>query len=191
MEVTGLVSKQTIEDIINRTSATESGESARNTGELGKDDFLQLLVTQLRYQDPLKPMEDKEFIAQMAQFSSLEQMQNLNGSFSQAKAFSIIGKNVTAEITDKDTGLVNAVTGKATGVIMSEGKIYVTIGDEDVSLEDIVDVFEIDENLSLDVLEQILGKIELLSESLIVEEAETTEGTGETEGSGEPEEQEP
>ncbi len=48
------------------------------SGDLDKDAFLRLLVTQLQNQDPLNPMEDREFIAQMAQFSSLEQMQNLN-----------------------------------------------------------------------------------------------------------------
>ncbi len=56
---------------------TAVGES----GVMGKDAFLQLLVSQLRNQDPLNPVNDKEFLAQMAQFSSLEQMQNLNKSF--------------------------------------------------------------------------------------------------------------
>ena len=52
-------------------------QSSRNN-DLDKDAFLRLLTTQLANQDPLNPIEDKEFIAQLAQFSSLEQMQNLN-----------------------------------------------------------------------------------------------------------------
>ncbi|MTI47993.1 flagellar hook capping FlgD N-terminal domain-containing protein [Sporosalibacterium faouarense] len=62
----------------NNVNTTQSALSKNST--LDKDAFLKLLVTQLRNQDPLKPMEDKEFIAQMAQFSSLEQMQNMNAS---------------------------------------------------------------------------------------------------------------
>ena len=64
-------SQKTIQQMIDEYSASTS---TRNTGELSKDDFLNLLVTQLRYQDPLNPTDDKEFIGQMAQFSALEQM---------------------------------------------------------------------------------------------------------------------
>jgi len=50
---------------------------------LGKDVFLKLLVTQLRYQDPLKPQDNSAFVAQMAQFTSLEQLQNVNATLTQ------------------------------------------------------------------------------------------------------------
>ena len=58
--------------------AVENQKSVTPGGELGKDEFLNLLVTQLSYQDPLNPMDSTESIAQLAQFSALEQMQNVS-----------------------------------------------------------------------------------------------------------------
>jgi len=73
---------------------------------LGRDDFLYLLITQLKSQDPLKPMESTEFTAQLAQFSSLEQLQNINenlrdlrvsqASLNNSQALSFIGRTVKA-----------------------------------------------------------------------------------------------
>ena len=73
---------------------------------LGKDDFLNLLVTQLQHQDPLNPAESTEFTAQLAQFSSLEQLNNINDnlknmalfqtSVTNSQAVSYIGKEITA-----------------------------------------------------------------------------------------------
>ncbi|MDR2434309.1 MAG: flagellar hook assembly protein FlgD [Treponema sp.] len=81
---------------------------------LGKDDFLKILITQLSYQDPTAPMEDKEFIAQLAQFSSLEQMTSMAADFARltslvtgTEASSALGKSV--ELTDGDRTVQGAV----------------------------------------------------------------------------------
>jgi flagellar basal-body rod modification protein FlgD len=99
-------------------SSSQQAASSRNTKtELGKDDFLQLLVTQIRYQDPLKPMEDKEYIAQLAQFSALEQMMNVGLATNLTYGTMLLGKHVVA--TDANGDLVQ---GMAVGVRVADGK---------------------------------------------------------------------
>jgi flagellar basal-body rod modification protein FlgD len=131
--------QKTIQQIIDDNA---SSTSTRNTGELGKDDFLNLLVTQLQYQDPLSPTENTEFIGQMAQFSALEQMQNLNTSFTASKAYSLIGKNITATVTDETTSETSEVTGNVTSVKVSSGSYFLVVDDKEVPVEDVTNVTE-------------------------------------------------
>jgi len=99
---------------------------------LGKDDFLKLLITQLSYQDPTSPMEDKEFIAQMAQFSTLEQMTGMAKDFSKLTAMltgteanSSLGKNVEIVQGEKTVqGMVQAVTRGEAPQILVNGNFY-------------------------------------------------------------------
>jgi len=139
MATSAISNQKTIEQII---KSTTEGKSTRNTGDLGKDAFINLLVTQLRYQDPLNPVDDKEFIGQMAQFSALEQMQNLNGSFSAVKAFSLIGKNVIGTVVDETTKEIELVEGEVTNVKMSNGNTYVVVNGRDIPVDKIIDVSE-------------------------------------------------
>ncbi len=101
-----------ISSITNPQKAPSNGADAQRA-QLGKDDFLQLLTMQLRYQDPLNPLENTEFIAQMAQFTSLEQLQNINQTltsnqssesglqtaFSNNLVTSLVGKDVEVATT--------------------------------------------------------------------------------------------
>ncbi|MFC4023147.1 flagellar hook assembly protein FlgD [Oceanobacillus longus] len=102
------------------------------SADLGKDEFLKILMTQLQNQDPTSPMDDTQFISQMAQFSSLEQTMNMTKSIDtlvQSQLISpvikyshMIGKEVTYQAIDPDTGKESGSTSsKVVAVSQNEG----------------------------------------------------------------------
>ena len=115
-----------VSNSVNTNNEFNQALSKQKGSALDKDAFLLLLVTQFKYQDPLNPMEDKDFIAQLSQFSSLEQLMNLNDSMQgltaanknqeMINATSYIGKKVDAsgnsvsKVTDTETGKVGIST---------------------------------------------------------------------------------
>jgi flagellar basal-body rod modification protein FlgD len=138
MAVSNVGNERTMQQIIDQTSS--KANERKTGGELGKNDFLNLLVTQLRYQDPMKPVDDKEFIAQMAQFSSLEQMQNMNTTLAQSHAYSLIGKQVKAILTDETTKVQSAVEGEVTSIKMAGSKAFAVVNGKDIPIDKISDV---------------------------------------------------
>ena len=94
---------------------------------LGQDDFLQLLVTQMRNQDPMSPMADTEFIAQMAQFTTLEQSRQMGEDMAQMRSqtrfqqgVGLLNQQVTVKVGEGDS-----ITGIVTELKMIEGELRV------------------------------------------------------------------
>lgn len=92
------------------------------TQTLGQGDFLKLLVAQMSQQDPMNPMKDTEFIAQMASFSALEQSKAMQQDMAQLRASTMLGETVKLKKTDGTT-----TTGVVGTVEFSEGKPYLIV----------------------------------------------------------------
>ncbi|HOW81848.1 MAG TPA: flagellar hook capping FlgD N-terminal domain-containing protein [Spirochaetota bacterium] len=121
------------------------GKAAGEKGSMDKDAFLKLLVTQLKHQDPTRPMEDREFIAQMAQFSSLEQITNMNREFKSlikssqtSEAYKLLGMRIESYDPIKQ----KVVSGVVSSIVFNNGEVRVKVGGEEVSLENIHSVSE-------------------------------------------------
>ena len=121
-----------VENEVNNYNKTLVVEGRKTSNVLGKDDFLKLLITQLQNQDPTSPMENTEFISQMAQFSSLEQMTNMSSSFTKMAAFlnsseaaATLGKTVELDIGDAAVqGIVEGATRGENPQILVNGMYY-------------------------------------------------------------------
>lgn len=128
--------------VVAETTPTNSSKSKVGSNELGKDAFMTLLVAQMQNQDPLNPSTDTEFISQLAQFSSLEQMQNLNTTLNNQNAFGLVGKNVIINVGSSDGATTSTVAGYVQYVEMKDGKAYLAINEELYSIDDLYTVID-------------------------------------------------
>lgn len=140
---------------VSSLGSNSGNNTVTNGTELDKNDFLKLLIAQLRHQDPMSPMDDTQFMSQLVQFSSLEQMNNmamaveelkqsmiiLNSQSLLTQGAAMIGKEVTGKITGKD-GKTEDVSGIITSVKWAEGSLKVVVGDKALSMEEIVEIRE-------------------------------------------------
>ncbi len=112
---------------VQTTSTTDNTKSTKPGGELGKDAFMQLLVTQMQYQDPLNPSDNTQYISQLATFSQLEQMQNISQTTTNSQAFSLVGKQVIVKADSTSNSASNYITGKVDYVYISGSKTKLSI----------------------------------------------------------------
>jgi flagellar basal-body rod modification protein FlgD len=112
---------------ISATDPSQSVTSAiQSSGQLGQQQFLQLLVTQLTNQDPMQPQDQSAFLAQLAQFSTVEGVNNMASAQSKLSASGLLGKTVDAQVVTNGVG--TALTGQVTAVRYDANGVYLEVG---------------------------------------------------------------
>ena len=137
-----MTSISTTQSTQSTTTTPAASSNPLDKAMLGKDDFLKLLVTQLQHQDPMNPVDDKDFMGQMAQFTSVEQLTNMatavdrmSTASQSTQSIALIGKTVGWKKADGSTG-----EGVAESVSFSDGAIKIKIGDDEIAPNEIESV---------------------------------------------------
>ncbi|MCS7461892.1 flagellar hook capping protein [Paenibacillus doosanensis] len=116
----------------------------QKTNDLGKDEFLKILIAQLQNQDPSQPLQDKEFIAQMAQFTSVEQLSNMSNEMKLLRqslgfASGLIGKSITWGGTNEKGESIDK-TGIVDSIVVKDGSQFAVVGKEKIALDQITQI---------------------------------------------------
>ena len=128
--------------IVETASQTSVSKAAKSSSGMDKEAFLQLLVAQMKYQDPLEPTDNTEYISQLATFSQLEETQNMQASLQEMEANSLVGKQVVLRVTSSATGETSDVTGTVDSVIHENNKTYLMVNNNLYSIDDLYSVMD-------------------------------------------------
>lgn len=129
MDIKGSLTQGQI-DYLDGLENDKENQQLKENQELGQDAFLKILTTQLQHQDPLEPMENQEMIAQMAQFSSVEQLGQMNDSLNESKEIN----------KEKLTSLNESITKLNNNMVQSESDNIETLKSVEDKLDQLIDL---------------------------------------------------
>lgn len=141
------------------SSTSLSTEKSSSTNTVNKEDFLQLLVAQMKYQDPLEPTSNTEYVSQYATFSELEQMQNMNSNVSIQRASALVGENVYMKVTNSTTGNTDYVYGKVDYVQVENNKAYLSIKGSLYSIDDLDSIVDSDYMEAYEMAQDLVSRL--------------------------------
>ena len=127
---------------VNSTASSTTSNSKTTSSSLGKNEFFKILAAQLQNQDPTSPASNTEFIAQLAQFSSLEQLQTIASSISSMSVMQsagLIGKTAVAEMDG------TSITGKVESILIQDSVSYAVIDGNYIPVSSITQISQGDE----------------------------------------------
>ena len=123
---------------------TETKERKTGNDSLDKDAFLQILVAEMQYQDPLQPSSNTEWVSQMASFSQIEELQGMSETITEQSATDLVGKKVIIAASENTTGDVNYVTGEVECIERQSDGVYLSVEGYLYKLEDLYAVVDED-----------------------------------------------
>ena len=125
-------------------NATSASSSKQKSNDLGYDQFLQILCAEMQYQDPLNPTSNTDYVAQMATFTQVESMLNMQNTMTSSQANDLVGKYCIMKVTSSTTGEVSYAAGNVDYVLHQNGKTFLSIGDSLYNIEDLDTVADMD-----------------------------------------------
>lgn len=151
-------------EVTNLDNTTKKAAEAK-TG-YDKDSFLQILVAQMKYQDPMEPTSNTEYISQYATFTQVEQLNNMANSMSLSRASEMVGKTVKVTQVNNDTGKSSEIVGTVDFVTYSGNKAYLSINGTNYNIDDVSEVFDPDYTAAIEQVKDFQEAIDKLPRSL-------------------------
>lgn len=127
---------------VNSTASANTSSNKKTTNTMGKNEFLKILAAELQHQDPTNPASNTEFVAQLAQFSSLEQLQTIASSISSMSVMQsagLIGKTAVVEANG------TSITGKVESILIQDSVPYAVINGNYIPVSSITQISQGDE----------------------------------------------